>query len=57
VFRRERLLKHKMEVLLKLKDENEFRAGVQADFGITPDDPRYEAMLKIWRDAQLHRSA
>jgi plasmid stabilization system protein ParE len=50
--RRERELKQKLEELLEVDDEETFRAGLEEDFGIVPDHPRYAEMLKIWRDSQ-----
>jgi hypothetical protein len=50
--RRERELKRKLEELLEVEDEETFRAGLEEDFGINPDHPRYKEMLKIWRGSR-----
>jgi hypothetical protein len=46
---RERELKQKLEKLLQIRDEETFKAGLEEDFGIRPDHPKYNDMLKIWR--------
>jgi len=46
---REGQLKHKLERLLATGEEETFKAGLQEEFGITPDHPRFGEMLKIWR--------
>src|ERR1017187_1179391 len=50
--RREREVKQKLEKLLEVEDEETFRAGLEEDFGIRPDHPRYKEMLKIWRGSR-----
>jgi hypothetical protein len=47
--RRERELKQMLEKLLELHDEETFKAGLEEDFEITSDHPKYDEMLKIWR--------
>jgi len=49
---RERELKQRLEKLLEVDDEETFRAGLEEDFGISPDHPRYNEMLKIWRGSR-----
>jgi hypothetical protein len=49
---RERELKRKLEQLLRVDDEETFRAGLAEDFGITQDHPKYSEMLKIWRGSR-----
>jgi hypothetical protein len=49
---RERALKRKLEKLLGVDDEETFRAGLEEDFGIGPDHPKYREMLKIWRGSR-----
>jgi len=49
---RERELKQKLEKLLDLDDEKTSREGLEADFGIRPDHPSYQEMLKIWRGSR-----
>ncbi len=49
---RERELKRKLEKLLEVGDEDTFRTGLEEDFGITPDHPKYGEMLKIWRGSR-----
>jgi mannose-6-phosphate isomerase class I len=49
---RERELKQKLEKLLEVDDEETFRAGLEEDFGITPDHPKYAEMLRIWRGSR-----
>jgi len=49
---RERELKQKLEKLLEIDDEETFKQGLQEDFGIMPDHPKYQEMLKIWRGQQ-----
>jgi hypothetical protein len=50
--RRERDLKQKLEKLLEIDDEETFKVGLEEDFGITPDHPKYDEMLKIWRGSK-----
>ncbi len=49
---RERELKEKLEKLLEIRDEEAFKAGLQEDFGIKPDHPKFTEMLKIWRGSR-----
>jgi hypothetical protein len=49
---RERELKQKLERLLEVDEEETFRAGLEEDFGIKPDHPKYGEMLKIWRGSR-----
>jgi hypothetical protein len=49
---RERELKQKLEKLLEAEDEETFRAGLNEDFGIAPNHPKYKEMIKIWRGSQ-----
>jgi hypothetical protein len=49
---RERELKRKLEKLLEVDDEVTFKVGLEEDFGITPDHPKYGEMLKIWRGSR-----
>jgi hypothetical protein len=50
--RRERQLKEKLEKLLRSGDEETFKAGLEDDFGIKPDHPKFAEMLKIWRGSR-----
>jgi hypothetical protein len=45
-------LKEKLEKLLRSGDEETFKAGLEEDFGIKPDHPRFAEMLKIWRGSR-----
>jgi hypothetical protein len=38
--------------LMEMDDEQTFLEGLEHEFRIGPDHPRYETMLKIWRDAE-----
>ena len=49
---RERQLKEKLEKLLEAGDEETFKTGLAEDFGIKPDNPKFEEMLRIWRAAR-----
>ncbi len=49
---RERQLKEKLEKLLETDDEETFKVGLEEDFGIKPDHPKFAEMLKIWRGAR-----
>jgi phosphoenolpyruvate synthase/pyruvate phosphate dikinase len=49
---REREFKQKLEKLLEIDDEETFRAGLEEDFGIKPDHPKFREMLKIWRGSR-----
>jgi hypothetical protein len=49
---RERELKQKVEKLLEVDDEETFKSGLENDFGIAPDHPKYGEMLKIWRGSR-----
>ncbi len=49
---RERQLKQKLEKLLQVDDEETFKAGLEEDFGIKPDHPKYGEMIRIWRGSR-----
>jgi hypothetical protein len=49
---REQELKRKLEKLLEADDEETFQAGLEEDFGITSDHPKYREMFRIWRGAR-----
>ncbi len=49
---RERELKQKLEKLLEIDDEETLRTGLDQDFGIRSDHPKYKEMLKIWRGSR-----
>jgi hypothetical protein len=50
VRRREREAQNKLISLLKAKDERTLIDLLTHDFGITPSDPRFAEILKIWRE-------
>ncbi|HXZ39702.1 MAG TPA: hypothetical protein VEG68_03100 [Terriglobales bacterium] len=50
--RREQELMNRLAKLMEIDDEQTFEEGLQSDFGITPDDPRYEEIKRVWRDAR-----
>ncbi len=52
---RERELKQQLERLLEAGDEETFKAGLAKDFGIERNHPRFEEMIKIWRDGRASR--
>jgi len=38
--------------LLRLRDEAQLRAALKDDFSIEEGDPRFSAILQIWREQQ-----
>jgi len=50
--KREQELMNKLAKLMEIDDEQTFEEGLQNDFGITPDDPRFVEIKRVWRDAQ-----
>jgi hypothetical protein len=49
--KREREVARLITRLLEMDDEAKLLEGL-ADLGITPEHPRYNEILKIWRDAR-----
>ena len=47
---RERALMRSLQLLLKIRDEETFKAALREDFGIEPGHPRYAQILNIWRE-------
>jgi hypothetical protein len=50
--KRERELKVKLERLMEIGDEDTFKAGLKAEFGIGPGHAKYQAIMDVWRDAE-----
>jgi hypothetical protein len=50
--KRERELMTMLEKLMAIGDEATFREGLQKEFGIKPDDPRFKAILDVWRGSE-----
>lgn len=49
--KRERDLAKQLKKLMEIRDEETLKKALEDDFGIRPKDPRYEEVLKIWREA------
>ena len=49
---RERQIQTQMRDLLAINDENALVSVLKSDYNLTPRDPRYKAIMQIWRDAQ-----
>ena len=49
---RERQVQSQMRDLLAIKDESTLVSVLKNDYSLTPRDPRYKAIMQIWRDAQ-----
>ena len=41
-----------MNDLLSIQDEETLIVALKTKYGLTPRDPRYQAIMQIWRDAQ-----
>jgi hypothetical protein len=50
--KREREVARKIELLMEIRDEETFKAGLDRDLGVKPDHPRFEEILRVWRGAQ-----
>ena len=50
--KREREVARKVERLMEIRDEDTFKAGLERDFGIKPDHPRFSEILGVWRGVQ-----
>jgi alpha-D-ribose 1-methylphosphonate 5-triphosphate diphosphatase PhnM len=50
--KREQELMEKLAKLMEIDDEQTFEEGLQADFGIRRDDPRFEQIKRVWRGGQ-----
>jgi hypothetical protein len=49
---RERQIQAQMRDLLAIDDEGTLVSVLKSDYNLTPRDPRYKAIMQIWRDAQ-----
>jgi hypothetical protein len=49
---RERQVQTQMRDLLAINDESTLVSVLKSDYSLTPRDPRYKAIMQIWRDAQ-----
>jgi hypothetical protein len=49
---RERQIQTQMRDLLAINDENALVSVLKSDYNLTPRDPRYKAIMQIWRGAQ-----
>ena len=52
--RREREISKSVQKLMEKRNEEEFVAGLEQDFGIKREDPRYEQILTTWREQHPH---
>jgi hypothetical protein len=52
ILQRERDLMAKLEKLMEANDEATFREGLEKEFGIRPEDPRYEKAMNAWREVE-----
>ena len=50
--KREREVARKIELLMEIRDEETFKAGLDRDLGVKPDHPRFEEILRVWRGGQ-----
>jgi hypothetical protein len=50
--KREREVARKIELLMEIRGEETFKAGLDRDLGVKPDHPRFEEILRVWRGAQ-----
>jgi len=41
----------RLEKLMEIDDESTFREGLEKEFGMRPDDPRFEKAMNAWREA------
>jgi hypothetical protein len=49
---REREVMDKMDDMLSLRDERDFKEALTEFLELTPGEPRYEAALAVWRSLQ-----
>lgn len=56
VIAREREVMDKMEELLCLRDERDFKEALTEFLELTPGEPHYEAALAVWRSLQKQPS-
>jgi hypothetical protein len=49
---REREMHSQMRDLLAIDDENTLVYLLKSKYNLTPGDPRYAAIMRIWHDAQ-----
>jgi hypothetical protein len=47
--RRQREVERATERLMDIDDEETFKAGLEHDFGIKPDHPKFKEILNVWR--------
>ena len=52
---RERVTMDAMAMLLEIGNEDSFKEALKI-YGITPGEPRFEAVLAAWREAQDEKS-
>lgn len=50
---RKRIMMEKMTDLLRERNEESFKKNLEIAFGIKPDSPQYDAVMKAWREASL----
>ncbi|MDP9268273.1 MAG: hypothetical protein M3P27_08110 [Acidobacteriota bacterium] len=50
VRQREKKLRDQLRELLRLDNEEQLRAALREEFAIEQDDPRFNAILQIWRE-------
>jgi hypothetical protein len=53
---RERELMDKMEEMLDLRDERDFKEALTEFLELTPGEPHYEEALSVWRSLQKRPS-